>query len=79
MDEDLQSLGRDDPKLVVLRFNEAINAQDLEALSALMTDDHRFVDSENHETVGLVAEWRVYEDSAATRQSLGIAPGDPLV
>src|SRR5262245_49524831 len=31
---------------VVLAFNEAINARDLGALSALMTDDHRFVDSE---------------------------------
>jgi ketosteroid isomerase-like protein len=30
---------------VVLAFNEAINARDLDALSALMTDNHRFVDS----------------------------------
>ncbi len=30
----------------VLAFNDAINARDLDALTALMTDDHRFVDSE---------------------------------
>ena len=39
-------LGADDSKLVVLRFNQAINARDLSALGALMTDDHRFIDSE---------------------------------
>jgi hypothetical protein len=31
---------------VVLAFNDAINARDLGALTELMTDDHRFVDSE---------------------------------
>jgi ketosteroid isomerase-like protein len=29
---------------VVSAFNDAINAGDLDALTALMTDDHRFVD-----------------------------------
>jgi ketosteroid isomerase-like protein len=29
---------------VVLAFNDAINAGDLGALTALMTDDHRFID-----------------------------------
>ena len=30
----------------VRAFNDAINTRDLDALTALMTDDHRFVDSE---------------------------------
>jgi hypothetical protein len=30
---------------VVSSFNECINAQDIEALSAFMTDDHRFIDT----------------------------------
>jgi ketosteroid isomerase-like protein len=119
-----------DPKLVALRFNDAINARDLERLVALMTDDHRFIDSENKEIHGRemmetiwrnffaafpdyrndfktvssraqvvfalgrstcsdpaldgpaiwqatirdvwVVEWRVYSDSPAIRQSLGL-------
>jgi hypothetical protein len=32
-------------ELTVIAFNEAINRRDLTALTALMTDDHRFVDS----------------------------------
>ena len=31
---------------VVRAFHDAINARDLDAVAALMTDDHRFVDSE---------------------------------
>ena len=119
-----------DPKLTVLRFNAAINEGDADALAALMTDDHLFVDSEGSRTRGretmrsgwqgffssfpdyrnvidavgsrtdavyllghsecslpalsgpalwraivrdgLVAEWRVYEDNAATRRELGL-------
>jgi ketosteroid isomerase-like protein len=30
---------------VAIQFNDAINAGDLDALAALMTDDHRFIDS----------------------------------
>ena len=30
---------------IAIRFNDAINARDIEALVALMTDDHRFVDT----------------------------------
>ncbi|MGE3167028.1 MAG: nuclear transport factor 2 family protein [Planctomycetota bacterium] len=33
------------PLELVLRFLEAINAQDVPAIVSLMTDDHRFVDS----------------------------------
>ncbi|MBI2994412.1 MAG: nuclear transport factor 2 family protein [Gammaproteobacteria bacterium] len=33
------------PVDVVLRFVDAINAKDLQGIAALMTDDHRFVDS----------------------------------
>jgi ketosteroid isomerase-like protein len=30
---------------LVLAFNEAINARDIDQLTSLMTDDHRFIDS----------------------------------
>jgi hypothetical protein len=33
-----------DPKLIALLFNECINRRDLQGLSALMTEDHAFVD-----------------------------------
>ncbi len=33
-----------DPKLTCLLFNEAINRQDLDGLSALMTENHTFID-----------------------------------
>jgi predicted SnoaL-like aldol condensation-catalyzing enzyme len=35
-----------DPKLTSLLFNEAINRQDVDSLSALMTEDHTFIDRE---------------------------------
>lgn len=35
-----------DPKLTALMFNECINSRDLDGLSALMTDDHAFIDRE---------------------------------
>jgi len=35
-----------DVMMAVLRFNERINARDLEGLVAMMTEDHFFVDSE---------------------------------
>lgn len=37
-------MNRRDPKLTALQFNEYINAQDIEGLSGLMTDDHTFID-----------------------------------
>jgi ketosteroid isomerase-like protein len=33
------------PAMVAVRFNDAINGRDLDALARLMTDDHTFVDS----------------------------------
>jgi ketosteroid isomerase-like protein len=45
----------------VRAFNDAINARDLDALTALMTDDHRFVDSEGTTVDGKAActdAWR---------------------
>ncbi len=42
----------EDPKSVVVRFNDAINARDLDRLVSLMTDDHLFVDPANAETRG---------------------------
>jgi len=46
---------------VVVAFNDAINARDLDALTALMSDDHRFVDSEGATVDGKAActdAWR---------------------
>jgi ketosteroid isomerase-like protein len=46
---------------VVLAFNEAINAADVSRLEALMTEDHRFVDSAGGEVNGRAAcvdAWR---------------------
>jgi len=37
-----------DPKLTALQFNEYINKQDIQGLSALMTPDHTFVDRANN-------------------------------
>jgi ketosteroid isomerase-like protein len=42
----------EDPELVVVRFNDCINQQDLAGLIALMTEDHLFVDSAGQRTKG---------------------------
>jgi ketosteroid isomerase-like protein len=50
-----------DGKSVVTAFNDAINARDVEVLGALMTADHRFIDSEGHTVDGKEAcleAWR---------------------
>lgn len=55
-----------DPKLVTLRFNEAINARDLERLVMMITDDHRFIDTEGHVVEGRAAierAWRGFFDA----------------
>ena len=39
-----------DPKLTVLLFNEAINNQDLQTLTSLMSNDHKFIDRKNEVT-----------------------------
>jgi ketosteroid isomerase-like protein len=46
---------------VALRFNDRINARDLDGLSALMTDDHTFVDAAGGRVEGkqaCVEAWR---------------------
>jgi ketosteroid isomerase-like protein len=40
------------PIAVAVRFNDQINELNLEGLSELMTEDHRFVDSAGDEVVG---------------------------
>jgi ketosteroid isomerase-like protein len=47
---------------VFLKFVAAINAHDVEALAALMTSDHRFVDSVGNSVRGasMQAGWRGY-------------------
>lgn len=39
-------------EVVVVAFNDCINARDVSGLGALMTDDHAFVDSANTATRG---------------------------
>jgi uncharacterized protein (TIGR02246 family) len=46
---------------IALRFNDRINARDLDGLAALMTDDHTFVDSAGDRVEGkhaCVEAWR---------------------
>jgi ketosteroid isomerase-like protein len=40
-------MGSFDVMMVTLRFNEKINARNLEGLYNVMTEDHIFIDSEN--------------------------------
>ena len=40
-------MNRRDPKLTALLFNECINRRDIDGLSALMSDDHIFIDRED--------------------------------
>jgi ketosteroid isomerase-like protein len=58
-----------DPKLILLQFNEYINEQDIDGLSAMMTEDHTFIDSSDEVHAGkemMVAGWadffRLYPD-----------------
>lgn len=49
--------------LAALRFNEKINEQDLEGLTEMMTENHRFIDSDGKATQGkevIVEGWRVF-------------------
>lgn len=41
-------MNKKEPKLVVLQFNEFINLQDIDGLSALMADDYVFIDSSDY-------------------------------
>jgi ketosteroid isomerase-like protein len=55
-----------DAVAVVFSFNEAINARDVAALAELMTDTHRFIDSEGAAVDGKAAcldAWRGFFES----------------
>ncbi|MGA1978241.1 MAG: nuclear transport factor 2 family protein [Bacteroidales bacterium] len=39
-----------DPELIAKKFNDCINAGDLEGLTKLMTDDHTFIDRDGTRT-----------------------------
>lgn len=50
----------DHPSAVATRFNDCINAADLEGLAALMTEDHAFIDSAGSVVAGkaaVIAAW----------------------
>lgn len=54
-------MGSFDVIMVALRFNEKINARNLEGLYNLMTEDHIFIDSENDVDEGkavMTERWR---------------------
>lgn len=55
-----------DAAAVVLAFNEAINGRNLDALAAMMTESHRFIDSAGATVDGrnaCVEAWRGFFDS----------------
>lgn len=45
-------MNNDKAQQLVVEFNEAIHRQDVDALAALMTDDHTFIDSANKAVSG---------------------------
>ena len=45
-------IGAADPKSIAVAFNDSINSHDLDGLSALMTDDHTFTDTEGEVVAG---------------------------
>jgi len=49
-----------DAMMVALRFNEKINQRDLEGLSALMTDDHTFIDNSGDVDSNMKEGWRQF-------------------
>ncbi len=56
----------DRTRRVVIAFNEAVNRRDLEALAALITDDHTFVDSAGSVLAGkaaVLAAWNGFFES----------------
>jgi ketosteroid isomerase-like protein len=55
-----------DPAAVAARFNGCINRRDVDSLAELMSDDHRFIDSEANTVTGKQAcldAWRGFFDS----------------
>lgn len=52
------SMDEFDVMMVVLRFNERINARDLEGLVGMMTEDHFFIDSEGERDDDMEEGWR---------------------
>jgi ketosteroid isomerase-like protein len=56
----------DTEEQIAVAFNEAINARDLDALRALMADDHTFVDSAGTVLAGterVLGAWRGFFDA----------------
>ena len=45
-------MATENEKAIVLRFNGCITNRDIDALAALMTDDHRFIDPAGHVVAG---------------------------
>jgi ketosteroid isomerase-like protein len=53
-------------KHIVLQFSDCINSRDIDGLAALMTDDHRFIDSANSSLLGkesALKAWRGFFES----------------
>ena len=72
---------------VVVAFNDAINAQDLDGLTRLMASDHRFVDAAGSAVEGKEAcgsAWRSFFDAFSDYRNVfdriaGGAPGHVVV
>ena len=55
-----------DPAAVIARFNGCINRRDVDGLATLMSDDHRFIDSDANVVSGkedCLDAWRGFFDS----------------
>jgi ketosteroid isomerase-like protein len=53
-------------KQIVLQFSDCINSRDIDGLAALITDDHRFIDSANSSWLGkesALKAWRGFFES----------------
>jgi ketosteroid isomerase-like protein len=62
----MAGIGATDPKSVAVAFNDSINHQDLDALAALMTADHTFIDTEGGVVAGqrdCLDAWRGFFES----------------
>ena len=63
----------DTEAVVAVRFNEMINAGDVDGLATLMSDDHTFIDTTGHAVSGkqaCLAAWRGFFDAFPTYRNL---------
>jgi ketosteroid isomerase-like protein len=77
-------MATENEKATVLRFNDCITNRDIDALAALMTDDHRFIDPAGHVVVGkasVLSAWKGFFASFPDYRNVfdRIGPSDGVV